>query len=443
MQLSPKGTYLVSVNKVDKDKSAITIFKTQNLDIVYEYEILRFKKENWPYLKFTDDDSLCFRQLKFNTIEVLSAEKKFNVVDVIELSTNFEFFTIIPKKENVMVVCINNEKIIGYSTTEARIEIYSYPNPDKKPWFSKVIEKAHEIAPIFSPTGKHALFWAQTTHDETGKSYYGEHSLFYLDIINKVWKKVPTYKGPIHDVAWNPNGLEFIVISGFMPAGSVLFDNNCIPKFEFGKHHRNTVKWSPLSRFVCLAGFGNLSGDMEIWDVILQKQLGTCKSNTAVNCSWSPDGRRILTGVLNPRLRVDNGYKVFKYNGVLLNKVDFSKSELYEVVWRPSPVGRYIDRAASPDSDKQAKEVKDDRPRRLFQPKGSGAFAAMLKAEKTTSGFRLLEAHEKFDNEIDSPSLAEEQKEEPKKKKRIRKKKEKGDKGDDDNDGDRIDDNQT
>jgi len=26
MQLSPKGTYLVSVNKVDKDKSAITIF---------------------------------------------------------------------------------------------------------------------------------------------------------------------------------------------------------------------------------------------------------------------------------------------------------------------------------------------------------------------------------------------------------------------------------
>ena len=54
-----------------------------------------------------------------------------------------------------------------------------------------------------------------------------------------------------------------------------------------------------------------------------------------MSCIWSPDARRILTGVLNPRLRVDNGYKVFKYNGELLNNVDFSQTELYEVLWRP------------------------------------------------------------------------------------------------------------
>lgn len=71
--------------------------------------------------------------------------------------------------------------------------------------------------------------------------------------------------------------LEFIAISGFMPAGSVLYDNLCTPKFEFGRHHRNTIKWSPLSRFVSLCGFGNLPGDMEIWDVYSLKQVGTCK----------------------------------------------------------------------------------------------------------------------------------------------------------------------
>ena len=47
----------------------------------------------------------------------------------------------------------------------------------------------------------------------------------------------------------------------------------------------------------------------------------------------------------------------------------------------------------------------------------------MLKAEKITSGWRNLDANERFDNEPASP--IEEKKEEPKKKKRIRKKKDK------------------
>jgi translation initiation factor 2A len=71
---------------------------------------------------------------------------------------------------------------------------------------------------------------------------------------NKNLKKVPTYEGPVHDVAWNPNSEEFIVISGFMPAASVLFDKACTPIFEFGKHHRNTIRWSPLSNLVILGG---------------------------------------------------------------------------------------------------------------------------------------------------------------------------------------------
>jgi hypothetical protein len=33
--------------------------------------------------------------------------------------------------------------------------------------------------------------------------------------------------GPIYDVDWNPNGLEFAVVYGFMPAKAVLFDREC------------------------------------------------------------------------------------------------------------------------------------------------------------------------------------------------------------------------
>lgn len=38
------------------------------------------------------------------------------------------------------------------------------------------------------------------------------------------------------------------------------------PVFTFGEAHRNTISWSPHGRFVCLAGFGNLAGDMDFWD---------------------------------------------------------------------------------------------------------------------------------------------------------------------------------
>ncbi|CAI7786762.1 unnamed protein product, partial [Closterium sp. NIES-54] len=47
-----------------------------------------------------------------------------------------------------------------------------------------------------------------------------------------------------------------------MPAKATLFDNRCKPLFDFGSGPRNLVRWSPHSRFICLAGFGNLPGDV-------------------------------------------------------------------------------------------------------------------------------------------------------------------------------------
>ncbi len=38
--------------------------------------------------------------------------------------------------------------------------------------------------------------------------------------------------------------------------------------------------------------------------------MGKCKSESAVSCEFSPDGQTIMTGVLNPRLRVDNELRV-------------------------------------------------------------------------------------------------------------------------------------
>lgn len=120
-------------------------------------------------------------------------------------------------------------------------------------------------------------------------------------------------EGPIHDMQWSANGAFFVVVYGFMPAKATLFNDSCRPVYEFGTGPWNTVRWSPHSRFLCLCGFGNLPGDMEFFDKKADgkcKKLGEVKQPCVVTCEWSPCGRQVLIATTQPRLRVDNGFKV-------------------------------------------------------------------------------------------------------------------------------------
>jgi translation initiation factor 2A len=48
------------------------------------------------------------------------------------------------------------------------------------------------------------------------------------------------------------------------------------------------------------------------------KKIGHCQSAATSYCSWSPDGRKFLTAVTTPQMRVDNLIKIFYYDGTLL-----------------------------------------------------------------------------------------------------------------------------
>jgi translation initiation factor 2A len=52
------------------------------------------------------------------------------------------------------------------------------------------------------------------------------------------------------------------------------------------------------------------------------KQMGATRSE-AVSASWSPCGRYVLASTTAPRLRVDNGVKVFSYIGAAGRGVHF------------------------------------------------------------------------------------------------------------------------
>ncbi|CAG8687899.1 20558_t:CDS:10 [Gigaspora margarita] len=94
------------------------------------------------------------------------------------------------------------------------------------------------------------------------------------------------------------------------------------------------------------AGFGNLAGSIDIWDRENLKKISTIEAPNSSECFWSPDGRYIMTATLSPRLRVDNGYKIWHYTGVLVH--DESIQELLQVQWRPASVELYPMRTLSP-----------------------------------------------------------------------------------------------
>ena len=66
-----------------------------------------------------------------------------------------------------------------------------------------------------------------------------------------------------------------------------------------------------------------------------------------VGCEWSPDSRWFLISTTRPRLVVDNGIKLFKYNGTG-PVLSLERSELYTALWKPVPPKTYPTRSLTP-----------------------------------------------------------------------------------------------
>ena len=202
--------------------------------------------------------------------------------------------------------------------------------------------------------GTSVLVFSQTDADKTGKSYYGETNLYLITVAGNYDCRVslgrcssrllkslvnnnlcPTDKeGPIHDVAWSTDSREFGVVYGFMPAKTTIFDARANVIHQLPAGPRNTILFSPHARLVLVAGFGNLQGSMDIYDRQAgMKKICTIEASNASVCEWSPDGRHILTATTSPRLRVDNGVKIWHYTGGLMYTIDLD--ELYHVTWLP------------------------------------------------------------------------------------------------------------
>lgn len=121
-----------------------------------------------------------------------------------------------------------------------------------------------------------------------------------------------------------------------MPAKAMLFDQRARSLHDFGTAFTNFIAFNPQGRLITLAGFGNLAGKADIYDRRTLTRVTSIDAANSSHCEWSPDGRFLLTATLSPRLRVDNGIKIWHCTGPLLHVHNID--ELYQASWRPIPV---------------------------------------------------------------------------------------------------------
>jgi translation initiation factor 2A len=381
MDISPQGTYLLTWERPPEGETPnLKLWSSATGELVAGFRQKVLRKDNWPYLQWTHDESFAFL-LGTNEIKVypgstfaLKTEEGPRFVDRLKMpgisslsvpsqspsAVKIFFATFSPKDKN----------------RPAKAALYEYPakatttaggggaNDAYPAVASKSLFQAEEMSVQWNPKGDVALISLQTNVDTSGQSYYGSTSLFLMshDQTDAIAVPLPQ-EGPVLDVAWVPNpsnkgtASAFVVVAGKMPSMASLHNgNDGKATFVFGNAHRNTIAWAPHGRFLCLAGFGNLAGGMTFWDRNKLKQippgLGITASCT-VGYGWSPDSRMFAVSTTSPRMNVDNGVRVFRYNGDQIMNVswrndNYLPDRLLQVTFLPALPTVYPDRPQSP-----------------------------------------------------------------------------------------------
>jgi translation initiation factor 2A len=178
-----------------------------------------------------------------------------------------------------------------------------------------------------------------------------------------------------------------------MPAKTTIFNYRGVATHSYPLAPRNTIVFSPHGRFVVVAGFGNLAGQMDIFDLEKSHQkITTIEGSNATVCEWAPDGKHILTATTSPRLRVDNGVRIWHFSGALQYNEDLN--ELYQVCWRPqgsveSPLGDPFHPLPTPHAsalDYLAKRKTPSKPVGAYRPPGARGQTTSLAFKREDEG---------------------------------------------------------
>ncbi|KAI4260026.1 MAG: hypothetical protein LQ352_000522 [Teloschistes flavicans] len=336
---SPLGSFLITWQRPSKDEKGDAIKNLKVWSVLEGHQagpeedehsvagrFVQKSQTGWN-LQYTYDERYCARVVT-NEVHFYRSEDLGTVWNKLHMD-GVSDFAISPGEHHSIAVFVPERK-----GQPAAVKVYNVPE-FAGPVSQKNFYKGDKVQLKWNNEGTGLIVLAQTEVDKSGKSYYGETTLYLLSVNGKFDSRIELEKdGPIHDVSWSPNSKEFGVVYGYMPAKSTIFNTLAKATHSFSLGPRNTINFSPHGRFVLVAGFGNLAGQMDIYD--LEKnysKICTVEASNASVCEWSPDGMHILTATTSPRLRVDNGVRIWHVTGGLMYNEDLQ--ELYHVTWRP------------------------------------------------------------------------------------------------------------
>ncbi|XP_015455663.1 eukaryotic translation initiation factor 2A isoform X2 [Pteropus alecto] len=289
------------------------------------------KMQNWCP-SWSEDETVCARNVN-NEVHFFENNNLNTIANKLHLQ-KINDFMLSPGPQPYKVAVY----VPGSKGAPSFVRLYQYPNFDgpHAALANKSFFKADKVTMLWNKKATAVLVIASTDVDKTGASYYGEQTLHYIATNGESAVVQLPKNGPIYDVVWNSSSTEFCAVYGFMPAKATIFNLKCDPVFDFGTGPRNAAYYSPHGHILVLAGFGNLRGQMEVWDVKNYKLISKPVASDSTYFAWCPDGEHILTATCAPRLRVNNGFKIWHYTGSVLHKYDVpSNAELWQVSWQP------------------------------------------------------------------------------------------------------------
>ncbi|KDQ34142.1 hypothetical protein PLEOSDRAFT_1095628 [Pleurotus ostreatus PC15] len=333
IQFSPRGTYMSTWERPVKFEDGSQHKNLRIFSVSTGEELIAFSQksqDNWD-LQYTISESHAIRLVGQEVQVFRPAEWSKGIVDKLKVE-GATSVSLSPGLNPSLAVFVAEKK-----GAPANIKIYGLLSLNSPPTCQKTFFKADRSQIKWNTLGTQVLLLTQTEVDNSNKSYYGETMLYLLSAAGNFDCRVTLDKeGPIHDFAWSPNSKEFGVVYGFMPAKTMIFDQRVRSLHDFGAAPVNFVSFNPQGRLIALAGFGNLAGKIDIFDRRSLTKVCTVDAPNTSHCEWSPDGRFLLTATLSPRLRVDNGLKVWHCSGPLVHFQ--AVEELYQASWRPTPV---------------------------------------------------------------------------------------------------------
>ncbi|KAF7457849.1 putative eukaryotic initiation factor-2A [Cryptosporidium felis] len=463
LQYSPLGSYLLvlTVFELGKNEDNLGVYKLMEKEnqakLLFSFPFRTNSAKvlsTWPPYRWSNNEIFVFK-VQDTSISIFNGDTEsleapaytLNFSKSIQLSISNEITK--GKELGPDANCLNFAVVTPQAAQVVDISVYhAEMNGQREIKLSSVgtagIKEAQSCQVSWNSSGDGILAFAQIEGETLGKSYFGSSSLHLLRILNVktvvangIWKSraegpsppaesspldagvppserlslkrivvVPPEEGPVNDVAWSPTSNDFLLCKGVIPPELTLNNGvDGLPKISFGKSRRNTIRWNPSGRWFAYGGFGNLAGDLDIWDLEQQKLIGQTNASCCITLEWSVCGRLLLASTTSPRLRVDNAIRVFRYNGDLLKRVNFDT--LYSAYWAPK-TGEFKQkvrfRSVSPGREFNAKPQPE---KQIYRPKwASSGFAEKMRAARDSNNVpTVTNVQSKPKNEYVIPGL--------------------------------------